>query len=115
MANTYEQEKALANQEYVLELYFFLNSLKGWMGFSSKIHQSDWEIDEDDENLVKYNWEEIVFNIKEKTATIMQYYDWERRPVSRLVKKDNEMLDEFLKRAEELNEKLWETICFEDR
>jgi len=115
MTNTYEQEKAIAQQEYVLELYAFAHCLKSGSRFSSQIHQDNREIDEDDNSIIKYNDWEIEFDVNEKTATIKQYFDWEYRAVSRLVKRDDEWLRDFLSRAEELNEKLRNTICFEDR
>ena len=115
MTNTYEQQKAIAHQEYVLELIAFEQCLKSWRWFSSEIHQNDREINEDDDSIIEFNSWEIVFDTKEKTATIKQYFDWEYNAVSRLVKRDDEDLWEFLARAEELNEKLRNTICFETR
>ena len=106
--NTYEQQQAMNHEEYVLELWCVYKEIWDWM------HQ-DREINEDDRSIIEYRGWEDVFDTNKKTMTIKQYFDWDYNPVSRLVLRDNESVWKFMERAEELNEKLWETITFEDR
>jgi hypothetical protein len=97
--------------ENQIETWLLLKAIKDWNPKFWKISLKNWE----------YDWEKFTYNDYEiefdweNLATIKQYIDWEYQPVSRLVKKEWEILDEFLWRAMELNEKLWETICFETR
>lgn len=105
-------------EEEALELKLFANSITNWKPTFWDIDLTDWELvsDENDDDLIySYSGWEIVFNLMKLSATIIQYFDWNYNPVSRLIKKESESLEDFLKRAIELNEKLWQTICFEDR
>lgn len=105
-------------EEEALELKLFANSITNWrstfgcIDLSCRALASD---DNDDDLVYTFNGWEIVFNLMKLSATIIQYFDWSYNPVSRLIKREDESLEDFLKRAIELNEKLWQTICFEDR
>lgn len=106
--NTTEQQKAINEQEYKLELWAVYNDLQ-----NNKIRGR--EISEDNNRILVCNDGEIVFDTENKTATIMQYFDGEYRPVSRLVIRDYETVWDFMKRAELKNEQLRDVILFEDR
>lgn len=106
-------------QEEVLELTTFWYNIftkKPTYWEVSLENWEEWDYDDYDEPM-KYTYydTEIIFDTEDLSATIQQYYDWEYRPVSRLIKKPEESLENFLLRAMRLNERLWETICFEDR
>lgn len=103
-------------EEEALELKLFANSITNWKTRFGEIDLTDWElIPEEDDLVYEYRGWEIIFNLIKLTATMKQYIDWDYQPVSRLIKKESESLEDFLKRAIELNENLWQTICFEDR
>ena len=107
-----KEQKEISQHEYELQLTALYVEIRNW-----KHNDIDNEriISEDNNNLLLCNDWEIEFDVKRKTATIKQYIDWEYRPVSRLVKRDSETVWDFMKRAENLNERLWRTICFETR
>jgi len=109
------------------EFFFFLDDIengKDYWKIDTSLREVEESQSEDYPQVASYRNDITVnFTIRDYmgekkellTALFRMYYNWEYIPVSKFYKKEEESLEDFLSRCIEHNDKLRETIYFEDR